>query len=218
MRFAAVLFDLDGTLLDTLEDIADAANAVLASLGLPTHPLAAYKLFVGEGVRRLLEKALPKTKRDAAIVAIGAERFNDEYARRWNAKTRPYDGIAELLASLRDRQLPLAVLSNKPQSFTEQCVDHYFPAGTFTCVLGQREGIPPKPDPAGALETASRLSLPPDKIAYLGDSSIDMQTAVRAGMHPIGAAWGFRSREELLASGAAAVIERPDHLLAVLGE
>jgi phosphoglycolate phosphatase len=213
MKFAAVLFDLDGTLLDTLEDIADSANAVLAPLGLPTHPLAAYKLFVGEGVRRLFERALPQDQRDAAIVALCAENFNDEYGRRWNANSRPYDGILPLLVQLTAKRLPLAILSNKPQAFTEQCVNHFFPSGTFTIVLGQRAGIPPKPDPAGAIEIARGLSLPPGTIAYLGDSNIDMQTAVRAGMHPIGAAWGFRSREELLASGAAAVIEGPAELL-----
>src|SRR5262245_5378727 len=113
MPFSAVLFDLDGTLLDTLDDIADAANAVLASQGLPEHPLVAYKLFVGEGVRRLFEKALPAGHRDAEAIISCASRFNFEYARRWNAKTRPYEGIPPLLASLRKR-LPLAVLSNKP--------------------------------------------------------------------------------------------------------
>ena len=213
MPFSAVLFDLDGTLLDTLEDIADAANAVLAARGMPTHSLAAYKLFVGEGVRRLLEKALPPEHRTAEIIDRCAAAFVSEYDRRWNAKSRPYDGVLALLASLKERQLPLAVLSNKPQRFTEQCVAHYFPAGTFACVLGQREGVPPKPDPAGAIDIARRLALPPERIAYLGDSGIDMQTAVRAGMHPIGALWGFRSRTELVASGAAAVIESPDELL-----
>jgi phosphoglycolate phosphatase len=213
MKIAAVLFDLDGTLLDTLDDIADAANAVLSSLGMPTHEVAAYKLFVGEGVRRLFEKALPENCRDAESIARCAARFNDAYDRRWNVKTKLYDGISELLPRLREQELPLVVLSNKPQAFTERCVGYYFPAGTFACVLGQREGIPPKPDPAGATEAARRLSLPPEKVAYLGDSSIDMQTAVRAGMYPIGAAWGFRSREELLAHGAAVLIERPDELL-----
>ena len=217
MPFSAVLFDLDGTLLDTLEDIADAANAILASQGMPTHPLAAYKLFVGEGVKRLMEKAIPEDRRSAEAITRCASLFANEYGRRWNAMSRPYDGILPLLASLREK-MPLAVLSNKPQAFTQQCVDHYFPCGTFVCVLGQRDGIPPKPDPAGAIETANRLALPPEMIAYLGDSSIDMQTAVRAGMHPIGAAWGFRSREELLASGAAAVIEQPAELIAILGD
>ncbi|HZL90427.1 MAG TPA: HAD family hydrolase, partial [Pirellulaceae bacterium] len=192
------------------------ANAVLASLQLPTHDAMAYKQFVGEGVRRLFEKALAPRPPEPSLIAKCAARFNDEYSRRWNVKTRPYDGIDGLLKSLRESKLPLAVLSNKPQTFTEQCVSHYFPAGTFASVLGQRDGIPPKPDPAGALEIAQKLSLPPSNIAYLGDSSIDMQTAMRAGMHPIGALWGFRSREELLASGAAALIERPEELIAHL--
>lgn len=217
MPFAAVLFDLDGTLLDTLDDIADAANAVLASQGMPTYPAAAYKLFVGEGVKRLLEKALPADHRSPEAIARCAGLFNEEYSRRWSAKTRPYDGILPLLSSLREKQWPLAVLSNKPQAFTEQCVEHYFPAGTFTCVLGQREGVPPKPDAAGAIDIAHRLSLPPQKIAYLGDSSIDMQTAVAAGMFPIGALWGFRSREELLAHKAEAVIGRSEELIGIIG-
>lgn len=213
MFYAAVLFDLDGTLLDTLEDIADSANAVLRSLSLPTHDVAAYKLFVGEGVHRLFEKALPETKRDAATIAQGAALFNNEYGRRWNAKTRPYDGIHQVLTVLSARQVPLAILSNKPQAFTEQCVRHFFPEFPFAAVLGQRDGIPRKPDPIGALEIARTLELAPEKILYLGDSSIDMQTAVRAGMHPVGALWGFRSRQELVASGAGIVIERPEHLL-----
>ncbi|HZL88979.1 MAG TPA: HAD hydrolase-like protein, partial [Pirellulaceae bacterium] len=161
MPFSAVLFDLDGTLLDTLEDIADAANAVLASLQLPTHDAMAYKQFVGEGVRRLFEKALAPRPPDPSLIARCAARFNDEYSRRWNAKSRPYEGILPLLESLKQTHLPLAVLSNKPQAFTDRCVSHYFPAGTFASVLGQRDGIPPKPDPAGALEIAQKLSLPP---------------------------------------------------------
>lgn len=213
MRFSAVLFDLDGTLLDTLEDIADACNAVLASLGRPTHATANYKQFVGEGVRRLFEKALPEGSRDAQAIETCAARFADEYGRRWKQKTRPYAGIDELLAALRRAGLPLAVLSNKPQEFTEKSVAHFFPAGTFACVLGQRDGVPRKPDPAAAWEIAAKLGLPPERIAYLGDSPIDMETAVRAGMHPIGAVWGFRSREELLSNGAAALVSHPRELL-----
>jgi phosphoglycolate phosphatase len=182
MKFSAVLFDLDGTLLDTLEDIADAANAVLASQGMPTHPLASYRLFVGEGVKRLLEKAVPPRRCSSEIIDRCAALFADEYARRWNAKSRPYDGVLLLLEVLKQRQLPLAVLSNKPQAFTKQCVNHFFPTTTFARVLGQRPGVPPKPDAAGAIEIARALELSPDQIAYLGDSSIDMQTAVRSGM------------------------------------
>lgn len=218
MTFSAVLFDLDGTLLDTLEDIADAANAVLLPLGMPTHPLASYRMFVGEGVMRLMEKAIPADHRSPDTIARCARLFADEYALRWNNKSRPYAGILPLLRFLREKNIPSAVLSNKPQAFTEQCVEHYFPAGTFMCVLGQREGVPPKPDPSGAMETARVLNMAPSRIVYLGDSNIDMQTAVRSGMHAVGAAWGFRSRDELLASGANVVIERPEELIAILGD
>lgn len=213
MTYRAVIFDLDGTLLDTLADLGESSNAVLEQLGFPTHPLESYRTFVGDGVKVLIERILPEARRDAATIARGVEVFCEIYGRNWNRLTRPYDGILEMLDELTSRHVPLAVLSNKPHDFTELCVREFLPNQRFAAVIGQREGIPTKPDPAGALEIARNLKLPPAEIAYLGDTSVDMQTARRAGMFAIGAAWGFRSVEELRANGAQRIIARPRDLL-----
>ena len=153
---------------------------------------------------------------DRALVARCVEGFRGTYGRGWNVETRPYDGIPELLDALVSRSLGLAVLSNKPDAFTRQCVDAYLPSWPFRAVFGDREGVPRKPDPAGALEAAGRLGVPPAAIVYVGDSSVDMTTARRAGMIPVGAAWGFRTEDELAPSGARKVIAHPLELLEFL--
>lgn len=213
MQYSAVVFDLDGTLLDTLDDIANAANDVLNSAGYPTHPIAAYRQFVGDGVAMLFQRALPATSRDRNVIERCAERFHDTYEQHWDDRTRPYDGIPELLDRLTELKLPLAVLSNKPHAFTERCVARFLARWEFQAVFGQRENVPRKPDPAAAQEIAASLSIPPDSIVYLGDSNVDMQTARAAGMYAIGAAWGFRSAAELHEAGAELVIESPEELL-----
>jgi phosphoglycolate phosphatase len=215
--FSAVIFDLDGTLLDTLDDIAHAANDVLLQQGFPAHPLDAYRYFVGEGVRILFRRALPETSRSDEVVEACALAFRDAYSRLWNVHTRPYAGVADLLAALRTRQLKQAVLSNKPDLFTRRCVAEYFPKDAFQVVLGQREGVPQKPDPVGASEIADRLYIPADRFLFLGDTAVDMQTARAAGMYPVGALWGFRPLEELQEGGAEVVIHEPAQLLDVLG-
>jgi phosphoglycolate phosphatase len=216
VRFDAVLFDLDGTLLDTLDDIADAANGVLSSHGYPTHEVDAFRLFVGEGARTLVYRVLPPEARDDATVDRMYAEFRREYALNWNAKTRPYDGIPEMLDGVVGRKLKIAVLSNKPDDFTRRCVVELLPRWRFDVVLGHHDGIPAKPDPAGALAVARDLGTPPERIAYLGDSSIDMKTAVASGMFPIGVLWGFRSREELEKNGALALIAKPSELFALI--
>jgi phosphoglycolate phosphatase len=218
MRFRAVLFDLDGTLLDTLEDIALAANAVLAGRGFRTHEVDAYRHFVGEGVSMLFRRALPEAEANADLIARCAGEFREEYGRTWNVHTRPYDGVPELLDVLAAARLPQAVLSNKPDEFTQRCVREYLSNWEFRVVLGQREGVPRKPDPAGALEIAAAAGVPPEHFLYLGDSATDMQAALSAGMHPVGALWGFRPLEELQAGGARAIIRRPMELLGILDE
>jgi phosphoglycolate phosphatase len=213
----AVLFDLDGTLLDTLEDIARSANEALGGLNYPGHPLDAYRSFIGDGIGTLFRRALPPDGRDDATVDRCVEGFRETYGRGWNVATRAYPGIAELLDALSARALGLAVLSNKPDAFTRQCVDHYLARWPFSFVFGDRAGVPRKPDPAGALDIAARLGVPPGAVLYVGDSSVDMETARRSGMVPIGAAWGFRAPDELRAHGARAVIDHPLELLDFLG-
>lgn len=216
MLFDAVLFDLDGTLLDTLEDIADAANRVLARHRYPIHPVAAYRFFVGEGARTLVERTLPEAARDDDTIDRMYAEFRGAYARNWDAKTRAYRGVPEMLDGLVERGFKIAVLSNKPDDFTRRCVEELLGEWKFDVVLGHHDGVPAKPDPAGALRVAEELGVPPERILFVGDSSIDMRTAVAAGMFPVGVLWGFRPREELETNGARAIIEVPDELIALL--
>ncbi len=216
MVIRAVTFDLDGTLLDSLADIAHAANAVLGDLELPTHPEDAYRRFIGDGVAMLFRRALPADSLEVALVDRCVADFRGVYAQTWDARTRPYDGIPELLDALTTRGVALAILSNKPDDFTHKCAGRFLDRWPFRAVIGQREGVPPKPDPAGAIEIARRLEIPAGQFLYLGDTAVDMQTATGAGMRPIGAAWGFRPVAELWSGGAQAVIEHPGELVDLL--
>ena len=216
MRFSAVLFDLDGTLLDTLADIAHSANRVLSELGFPTHDIHAYRHFVGEGLIVLFQKTLPPEVNADEVMARCAEGFREAYGREWNVRTRPYDGIRELLDAIAARPIEMAVLSNKPDAFTKRCVREYLPEYEFRSVLGQRDSVPRKPDPAGAIKIVDEMDIPAEQFLYLGDTAIDMKTATAAGMYAIGALWGFRSLEELQRGGAQAVISRPADLLELL--
>jgi phosphoglycolate phosphatase len=216
MSFHAVIFDLDGTLLDTLEDITNAANRVLDKAGFPTHSLEEYRYLVGQGSEALLEHALPRANRDKATIKACLDAFLEDYSHNWKVKTRLYDGIPFLLDSLSDRGLKMAILSNKRHEFTRMCATEFLHRWRFEAVLGQREGFPPKPDPAGALQIGKVLEIAPPEILYLGDTSVDMQTALRAGMTPVGALWGFRTLEELLENGAKAVLKEPFELLTLL--
>jgi len=211
----AVVFDLDGTLLDSLADIGETANSVLARLGFPAHSLGEYRRFVGDGVAALFHRALTADRRTDEIIAQCVSEFQIAYSRNWNVHTKPYMGIPELLDTLTEWGLKLAVLSNKPHDFARRCVEHYFPR-RFELVFGEREGVPRKPDPAAAFEIAQRLGIAEREFVYVGDSAVDMQTALNAGMRPIGAAWGFRSVDELNAAGARAIITQPQELLSFL--
>ena len=215
-EFKAVLFDLDGTLLDSLDDIASAANAVLTACGHPAHPVASYRQFIGDGVPNLFRRALPTQAVTDDLLEACASRFRDSYAASWNQQSRPYYGITALLEKLVARGLVLAVLSNKPHAFTTQCVDHYFPAVPFQAVAGDRPPLPRKPDPASALAIARQLGHPPRDFLYVGDSSVDMLTATRAGMYPVGVSWGFREVAELRDHGAKVILDDPLQLLELI--
>ena len=216
MPYQAVIFDLDGTLLDTLEDIGDAVNRVLAARGFPVHPIDAYRFFLGNGVVKLITRALPEDRRDAGTVRSCLEAYHADYDRNWNVKTILYEGIGAMLDALTARGLKLAVLSNKPHEFTERCVREFLSNWSFDVVIGGREEMPLKPDPAGALAIAHSLGIPPAVCLYLGDTPVDITTAIAAGMTPVGVLWGFRPAKELRASGATILIEQPLEILGLL--
>jgi len=216
MNYKAVLFDLDGTLLDTLEDIARSMNAVLTNAGFPAHPIEAYRGFVGEGIANLVRRALPEGCGDECTVQQHVSAMIEEYGRRWAEHTRPYPEIPELLHALTVRKFKMAVLSNKMDSFTSDMVNNLLADWQFEEVLGAQPSIPRKPDPAGALLISRQCGVRPEEFLYLGDSNTDMQTAVNAGMYPVGALWGFQTADQLLASGAQKLIAKPLELLTLL--
>jgi phosphoglycolate phosphatase len=209
LKYKAILFDLDGTLLDTLKDIGDAANRVLLKRQFPAHPIDSYRLFVGDGLNTLFTRALPPDKINENLVRSCMKEFEQEYSKNWNNETSAYPGVSEMLDLVRSRGLKMSILSNKPHEFTQYCVEAFFPEWEFDIVQGIQASIIHKPDPSGALAIARRLGIAPTSFLYLGDTGTDMQTARAAGMFPIGALWGFRSSEELIENGAKVVISHP---------
>ena len=216
MPINAILFDLDGTLLDTLDDLAESANRVLAQAGLPTHTHSAYRQFIGDGSRMLVTRAIPEDHRTPDRIEVLLTRFKDDYSRHWKTATRPYPGINDLLRELVRRGIPRAVVTNKPHAFAEDCVHHFFADTPFQMVWGQKNGVPLKPHPLPALEAAKHLQVATGECLLLGDSDVDMQTARAAGMLPVGAAWGFRPVAELTAAGAVRVVHTPQEILEYL--
>lgn len=216
MPHRAALFDLDGTLLDTIEDLTDSLNVMLTELGAPTHDVAACKRFVGAGIEVLVRRALPEALRTDDQIERGVARMRAVYATRWDARTRPYPGIPGLLDQLVTRGRSLAILSNKPHAATVQLTERMLAAWPFDPVYGARPDAPKKPEPTVALQIAGELGLRAEQVVFVGDSGLDMQTARRAGMTAVGVAWGFRDRQELWDNGAQHLIERPAQLLALL--
>jgi len=209
----AVIFDLDGTLLDTLKDLALSTNAVLERHGYPTHREDSYRYLVGKGIGVLVQKALPQDARREKTVQSLVQEVREEYGQRWADHTAPYPGVPEILDYLEEKKVPCGILSNKPQDFTELTVEAFFSNWSFRVVQGLEPGIPAKPDPTGAFQVARHLGVKPEEIIYLGDTSIDMKTAVSAGMFPAGVLWGFRSARELKESGAEMLLNHPRELL-----
>jgi phosphoglycolate phosphatase len=211
--FKAVIFDLDGTLLDTLVDIGGAANEVLAQRGHPTHSLEAYRHFIGDGVAALFQRILPDESPTPKLVAECVSAFTVSYGRKWNENTQLYPGISALLDELVQREVPIAILSNKPHDFVGVCVSEFLSDWHFDPIFGQREGIPRKPDPAGVMEACEVLGVMPEECAYVGDSSVDMLTAKDSRALAVGVAWGFRPVEELVEYGADQILDTPEQLL-----
>jgi phosphoglycolate phosphatase len=216
MKFTCVIFDLDGTLVDTLGDIADSMNAALAARNFPPVPREAYINMVGWGIKRLAFLALPPSARDektAEDIAAGAARY---YAEHPVVHSKPYPGIPELVAALGRKKIKTAVLSNKPDPVTALVIGKLFPPGSFQLVQGEIPGVPRKPDPASTWEILMGLDRSPRETIFVGDSEIDMETARAAECHALGVSWGFRDRLSLEAAGAERIIDRPEELLELI--
>jgi phosphoglycolate phosphatase len=216
MKYKAVIFDLDGTLLDTVQDVADSMNSALKSMGCKVHEISEYRYLMGDGIDTLAMRALPDNVRDEEHVMKCISIFQPIYKEGWGKTTRPYDGIIELLAELKSKNIRTAVLSNKSHEFTERMVHYFFNGDYFSEIRGAMPSIPKKPDPTAAREIAKRLSLAPSQILYIGDTGIDMETAVRAGMYPLGVLWGYRDDKELLDYGAKMLMKTPRDLLELI--
>jgi phosphoglycolate phosphatase len=215
----AVWFDLDGTLIDSLADLGEAVNRMLLELGFPTHENERFCEFIGDGALKLVERALPvDLAGDAVLVGQALEAYQRHYDACWHEQTVVYAGMMAVLEGLREKEVKVGVISNKPHRFTAMCVAHFFPGFAFEVVFGQREGVPKKPDPAAAVEAAAICGVDLGAVAYVGDSGIDMQFARAAGVLGIGVEWGFRGREELVASGAQHVVRDADELQRLLVE
>jgi phosphoglycolate phosphatase len=211
--FRSVLFDLDGTLINSLHDIADSMNRVLTAKGFRTHDYDAYRYFIGRGLRNLVVASIPEKNRCEQNIKNLFQELLQDYKKNLLHKTSLYKGIPELLDKLSERGIRMSILSNKPDALTHQIASELLKPWTFDIIMGSGETFPRKPDPAAALYISKTTSCPPESFLYLGDTSIDMQTALAAGMYPVGATWGFRTKEELLENGASALVDSPSELV-----
>ena len=210
----AVIFDLDGTLLNTLGDLRAATNHALEVRGLPPHSMEEIRQFIGNGIRLLICRAMPEGTPEAEIDAA-LDDFKAYYAAHIHDRTVPYDGIPQLLTALRKRGIKVAVLSNKIDSASQQLIEYFFPEKTDV-VFGEHVGVPRKPDPTSCRMVMQQLGVQPEQVLYVGDSGTDMQTAKNAGLYAVGVTWGFRSKEVLLKYGADVLVHRPEQILQVL--
>lgn len=217
MKKGLVVFDLDGTLLNTIGDLAESCNAMLRMRGLKEYGYDDYCHFVGNGITRLVERALPERLRTPEYIAEARRDFVTYYIDHIDIHTRPYDGIPELVDRLASEGYLMAVASNKFQQGTEKLVREYFPGVRFSVVYGNRDGVPLKPDAALLRMIMEECGSSPGNCCMIGDSGIDMQTARNAGTHSIGVTWGFRSREELEENGAESIVDSPSDIPGILG-
>ena len=201
--YKGIIFDLDGTLLDTINDLTDSVNDVMKIYGWKEYDSKACKMMVGNGFRKLIQRALPE------------DQFSKAYQKRYLNKTIPYEGILKLLGTLEEKGIKIAVNSNKRGDYTSALVNKYFSQFPWVAVYGEREreGIPKKPDPSAALEIANHMNLPAEEVLYIGDSKTDMETGQNAKMNTIGVAWGFRGAEEVRENNATYIVEKPEAIL-----
>lgn len=211
-KYKGIIFDLDGTLLDTLDDLGDSMNEALETLGYPIYTIDQYKTKIAGGFRGLGINALPKETNEKVINQL-IDVFVEVYDRKYANKTRPYERIQELLNDLVSKDIILGINSNKRDRYTKSLVDKFFRNIPFVKIYGEREGLPKKPDPYTALEIAKEMGLSVSDILFIGDTRVDIQTAHNAGMHSVGVLWGFRDYEELRDYGATYIVEKPEDIL-----
>ncbi len=224
-KIKGVIFDLDGTLLDTLTSLADTYNTALTELGYPARPLAEFNDIIGDGARVAAQRCLPDGQKTDENIEQLVSAFQRIYAASWHLNTGPYAGIIQMLDRLKT-SLPLAVLSNKDNAFTRQCVDHFFEPGTFMMSVGygypvgnrKNDVVKHKPDPSGALYIASRMGCEPHEVLLIGDTSTDMKTACACNMIPVGVLWGFRGESELKHHGAVHIVHNTSELQALVSQ
>ncbi len=213
----AILFDLDGTLADSLIDLADGVNRALKLKGYPTHPVEAFKYFVGDGIPKMIERALPENQRTQEIIDEVKSIFMPYYAVHYADNTYAYSGMPELVNSLKAQGFIVAVVTNKEQAMANEVVTSLY-GDVFDLIFGKRDGIPAKPDPTAALMAMSELGVQPRECVFIGDSGMDVKTAVNSGAVPVGELWGFRKEDELLKNGAEYIIKHPNELLDIIEE
>ena len=211
-----VIFDLDGTLLNTIEDLGQAANYALERNGYATHSMASYPYFVGNGVRRLMTRVLPEDARDDETVDRVLGDFMEYYNEHCTDYTKPYNGMPELLQDLQDKNVGIAVASNKYQQAVDKIIAHYFPTIDFVAIEGHREGVNVKPDPSVLFAILSQAQVAKAETLYVGDSGVDMEAARRAGVDSVGVTWGFRSTKELVEYHANVIVNNPIDILDVV--
>lgn len=196
-KIKLVIFDLDGTLMDTIVDLANSCNDVLKALNLDEHSIDDYKMKVGKGALHLIKQSLPPNNRDGKTIKKGLELFKNIYKKRNGEYSKPYPGVSSLLEKLNSSNLKIAILSNKPQQNTEDCINDYFPKIKFDLIYGARKGVPLKPDPTAVHEILKSLNIKKSETIFVGDSDVDIETAINAKVKPVAVDWGFRTRETL---------------------
>ncbi len=216
--YKACIFDLDGTLTDTLESLTYSVNATLKELGLPGITSKQCESFIGSGARMLVKRSIEAAGGDVSLLDEGMAIYKRIFGVYCTYRVTPYDGIERMLHDLKEKGFRLAVLSNKPHEQTIKVVTEIFGAELFSCIQGQREDVPRKPDPTGAFMVAEAIGVQPKECLYIGDSDVDMQTGCAAGMDAVGVTWGFRSREILQEYGATYLVDKAEEILEIVKE
>ena len=214
-KYKGIIFDLDGTLINSIEDIVDSMNEVLNEYGMATFTLEEYKTKIGSGIRNLVKRSLPENTKEEEIDEA-VKLYEKFYEKNYLNKTKAYEGIDELLEKLVEMDIKLGINSNKKDNYTKELAKKIFKNIPFIKVFGEREGIPIKPDTTTMLEIVEAMELQPEEVLYIGDSDVDMITGKNADMDTVGVEWGFRSKEELISSGATYIISTPKDLLDII--